>query len=127
MHLLEILILKLLPIYALPARPIALCEVAALYHEAFDDAVEDRALVVEGLARFADSFLASAERAKVLGGFGDDCGRSVEELLEAVYGSGGGFRVDVLSLYYRLVSSNILDSLSRYVWHSPARKRPVQP
>ena len=43
-----------------PPRTISLCEVAALDHEAFNDAVEDGALVVERLAGSAGALLAGA-------------------------------------------------------------------
>ena len=42
---LKVFILKLLPVYALAACAVALCKVAALTHEAFDDAVEYGAFV----------------------------------------------------------------------------------
>ena len=44
----------------------------ALEHEVRDDAVELGALVVERLAGFTDTLLASAERAEVLDGLGHD-------------------------------------------------------
>jgi hypothetical protein len=70
--LLEVLVLELLPVDALTASAIALCEVAALDHETFYDAVEGGAFVVEGLARCAVSLLAGAEGSEVLGSLGDD-------------------------------------------------------
>lgn len=45
---------------------VAAGEVTALKHELGDDAVEDGALVVEGLSRFAGTLLTSAEGAEVL-------------------------------------------------------------
>jgi hypothetical protein len=72
-HLLKVLILKLLSIDALASRAISLGEVSTLYHERFYDAVEERTLVVERLASFADAGRAGTEGAKVLGGFGDNC------------------------------------------------------
>jgi len=74
MHLLEVLILKLLPIDALATRTIPLRKVAALDHERLDDAVETRSLVVQRFARGAGALLAGAESAEVFGGFGDDWG-----------------------------------------------------
>jgi len=58
MHLLEILILKLLAIDTLTTCSVSLSEVAALDHEALDNAVEARVLVVEGFAGCAFAFLA---------------------------------------------------------------------
>jgi hypothetical protein len=46
---------------------VATGEVTTLEHELGDDAVEGRALVVEGLARAAGALLTSAESAEVLG------------------------------------------------------------
>lgn len=60
MNLLKVLILKLLPVYALSACAVALGEVTALDHERLDYAVEDGALVVQRLARGAGAFLAGA-------------------------------------------------------------------
>jgi hypothetical protein len=56
--LLKVLILELLAVDALASRAISLCEITALYHEALDDAVEDRALVVKWLPGGTDAFLA---------------------------------------------------------------------
>jgi hypothetical protein len=58
MHHVEVLILELLPIDALAARAISLCEITALDHETLNDAVKGRALVVKWLARGTDTFLA---------------------------------------------------------------------
>jgi hypothetical protein len=74
MNPLKVLILKFFAVYTLATRAIALSKVASLDHERLYDTVEDGVLVVEGLARGAGAFLAGAEGAKVLGGFGDDCG-----------------------------------------------------
>jgi hypothetical protein len=107
MHPLEVLVLKLLPVYALAASSIALSKVAALDHEGLDDPVEDGALVVQRFARGADAFLAGAEGAEVLGGLGDDwgsCQRGQRRL---------GSEVDVLSSYCEAVSGG-LDCL--FVW-----------
>lgn len=72
MLLLEILVVELLAVDTLSARAIELCEVAALDHEGLDDAVENGALVVEGLAGLADTLLTGGERAEVFGGLGDN-------------------------------------------------------
>lgn len=48
--------------------------VAYLDHELLDNTVEDGALVVQGLASLADTLLASAEAAEVLGGLGNEVG-----------------------------------------------------
>lgn len=74
MHSLEILIFEFFTIDALATGAIALCEVAALDHEALDDAVEGGTLVVQRLSRVANALLACAERAEVLCGFRDDWG-----------------------------------------------------
>jgi hypothetical protein len=59
-NLLEVLIFELRAVNALSACAIALCEITSLDHEALDDAVEARALVVEWLASLADTLLAGA-------------------------------------------------------------------
>ena len=61
----------------LSAGSVAARDVPALYHEVGDDAVERRALVVEGLPALAVAFLAGADRAEVLAG---DRGPVAEEL-----------------------------------------------
>jgi type IV secretory pathway TrbD component len=58
MDLFKVLVLELLAVDALAACPVTLCEIAALNHEALDDAVEARILVVERLAGCAFAFLA---------------------------------------------------------------------
>jgi hypothetical protein len=72
MHPLKILVLELLPVYALATSSIALREVTALDHERFDDAVEDGALVVQRFARGTGALFAGAKGAEVLGGLGND-------------------------------------------------------
>jgi hypothetical protein len=57
-HHLKVLILELLAVDALASGPISLCEITALDHEALDNTVEDRALVVKWLAGSTDAFLA---------------------------------------------------------------------
>jgi hypothetical protein len=69
---LEILIVKFHTVDRLAARAIAFCEVAALDHELLDDAVEERPLVVQRLARLAQPLLACAEGAEVLCRLWDD-------------------------------------------------------
>lgn len=58
MLFLKILIFELLAIDTLSARTITLGKVAALNHEAFDHAVEARALVVQRFAGSAYALLA---------------------------------------------------------------------
>lgn len=60
MNLLEVLVLKFLAIYALSTCAIVLCEVAALDHEGFYDAVENGALVVEQLSGLAHTLFTCA-------------------------------------------------------------------
>ena len=60
MNLLEVLILELLAVDALTTCAVAFCEVTTLDHEALDDTVEARALVVERLSSLADALLAGA-------------------------------------------------------------------
>jgi len=52
-------------------------EVATLAHEAGDDSVEGRALVVEGLTGLSDPLLAGAECTEVLGGLRNDVGEEL--------------------------------------------------
>lgn len=72
MNLLEVLVFKLLAVDALSTCAIALREVTTLDHEALDNAVKARAFVVERLASLADTLLAGAQRAKVLGRLRND-------------------------------------------------------
>jgi len=60
MHLLKVLVFKLLAIYALASGPVTLGKIAALNHEALDNTVEARILVVQRLARGAFTLLARA-------------------------------------------------------------------
>mmetsp|Transcript_3060 Transcript_3060/g.7416 ORF Transcript_3060/g.7416 Transcript_3060/m.7416 type:complete len:286 (+) Transcript_3060:878-1735(+) len=55
------------PVDALAPSAVAVREVAALAHEAGDDAVEDRAFEVKGLARLAETPLAGGERSEIVG------------------------------------------------------------
>jgi hypothetical protein len=71
-HPLEVLILEFLAVDALAACAIALGEVSALNHEALNDSVECGALVMKRFPCITDTFLASAEGAEVLSGFGDN-------------------------------------------------------
>ena len=63
---LEVLILELSAVDGLASSAVASGEVAALGHESSDDAVEEAALEVEGLAGLALTLLTSAEGAEVL-------------------------------------------------------------
>lgn len=69
---LKVLVLELLAVDGLAAGAVAGGEVAALDHELFDNAVETRALVVQGLARLADALLARAQGAEVVSRLGHD-------------------------------------------------------
>ncbi len=60
-----------------------------LEHEARDDAVEFRALVVQRLSRFADAFFARAQRTEILRGLRDDV------TIEAHHDAAGAFASDV--------------------------------
>jgi hypothetical protein len=62
---LEIFILELGPVYALPARTVVIRKVPALAHELGDDAME-------GAAGVAETLLAGAKGAEILGRFRDD-------------------------------------------------------
>ena len=62
----ERLVLELLPVDALPARPVSVSEVAALAHEPRDDAVEARPLERAFDAVLGDARVADAERPEVL-------------------------------------------------------------
>ncbi len=64
----EVLISELAAVDGLATSAVALGEIAALSHEAGDDSVEGRSLIVERLALGARSFLTSAESAEVFGG-----------------------------------------------------------
>mmetsp|Transcript_62886 Transcript_62886/g.167235 ORF Transcript_62886/g.167235 Transcript_62886/m.167235 type:complete len:264 (+) Transcript_62886:135-926(+) len=75
----EVLVRKLSAVDALAAGAAEVGEVAALAHEARDDAVEDAALEVERLARDADALLARAERAEVLGRLRHDVGAQLHD------------------------------------------------
>lgn len=68
----EVLIVKLLAVDGLAAGAVADGEVTALDHELLDDAVELGALVVEGLSGLAQTLLAGAQGAEVLGRLGHD-------------------------------------------------------
>jgi hypothetical protein len=58
--LLKVLVLELLPVDALSACAISLREISALDHEALDDTVEARALVVQRLASLSHALLTRA-------------------------------------------------------------------
>jgi hypothetical protein len=69
---LKIFILEFLAVDGLATRAIASRKVTALNHEAFDNAVEGAAFVVEKFARLSHSFLTRAKGAEVFSGFRDD-------------------------------------------------------
>ncbi len=69
---LEVLVLEFLAVDALATGAVAGGEITALDHELLDDAVEDAALVAQGLAGLAEALLAGAETAEVLGRLGHD-------------------------------------------------------
>merc|ERR1719310_358263 len=62
---LEVLVRELGPVDALATSAVTACEVAALNHEIRDDAMELRALVVQGLARLTHALVTCAEGDKV--------------------------------------------------------------
>jgi len=62
---LKVLVFELLSVDALPSCSVAGCEVAALYHERFDDAVKGRSLKVQRHARLAVALFASAKDTEV--------------------------------------------------------------
>ena len=64
----EALVFKLAAVDRFAAAAGARLEVAALGHEAWDDSVEDGALVVQRQAAVSNALFARAEGAKVLGG-----------------------------------------------------------
>ena len=59
-NFLEVLIFELLAVDAFTTCAIAFCEVSTLDHEALDDTVKARALVVKRLAGLANTLLAGA-------------------------------------------------------------------
>ena len=65
MPMLKVLIWELLSVNRFSACSIASCEVTALCHETWDDAMEERACKVELFARLAYSFLTCAESTEV--------------------------------------------------------------
>jgi len=79
MEQLEVLVGELGAVDGLPAGAVAAGEVAALAHEAGDDAVEGGALVVQRLPRGAQALLARAQAAKVLGRPGDLVGEELHD------------------------------------------------
>jgi len=79
MEQLEVLVGELGAVDGLPAGAVAAGEVAALAHEAGDDAVEGGALVVQRLPRGAQALLARAQAAEVLGRPGDLVGEELHD------------------------------------------------
>jgi hypothetical protein len=76
---LEVLVGELGAVDGLPSGAVAAGEVAALAHEAGDDAVEGGALVVQRLPRDAQALLARAQAAEVLGRPGDLVGEELHD------------------------------------------------
>lgn len=68
---LEVLIVELAAVDGFATSAVALGEVTSLNHELGNDTVEATALVVEGLASLAKTFLASAKSTEVLSSLGD--------------------------------------------------------
>lgn len=66
----EVLILEFLSIYRFTACSVSLCEITTLDHKAFDNTVEERALVMKGFSILADAIFTCAEGAEVFGGLG---------------------------------------------------------
>ena len=66
----EVLIVELSSVDRFTSGTVSNSEISTLCHEAGDDSVPDAALVVEGLSRFTDSLLSSAESSEVLSGLG---------------------------------------------------------
>ena len=75
----EALIRKLLSIYAHSTRTISTCEIATLYHEIRDDAVEGGAFVAKRDAAGCGALLACAECAEVLACFGEGGSEQAED------------------------------------------------
>mmetsp|Transcript_23830 Transcript_23830/g.54630 ORF Transcript_23830/g.54630 Transcript_23830/m.54630 type:complete len:222 (+) Transcript_23830:365-1030(+) len=89
---LEVLIRELLAVDGLAARAVASREVAPLQHELRDHAVEGGALVVQRLARLAQTFLARRQRAEVLNSLRD--GLAVQAHDDAAGGLAVDFHVE---------------------------------
>lgn len=75
--LLEVLILELETIDGFTTSSIASGEVPTLAHEAWDDAMEGRALVVQWLARPPEPLLSGAETPEILSSFWGDIGKQL--------------------------------------------------
>ena len=67
---LEILVVKLLPVYRLSAHAVPQGEIPSLNHEILNDPVEGASLVMKGLPALPRSFFPGAETPKVLCGLG---------------------------------------------------------
>lgn len=106
---LEVLILELLAVDRLAAGAVSICEVPALAHETWDDAVERGALVVQGHAALGAALLARAQGPEVLDGLGhlvaveadDDAAGllAVHRYVEEHLVRDGGVARDVLALH----------------------------
>jgi hypothetical protein len=70
--------IELFAVDRLSTSTVGTCEITALNHESFDDAMEDRVLEVQRLARLANAFLTSAKSTKVLGCSWYDIGKQFE-------------------------------------------------
>ena len=71
----EVLIGELSSVDGFTSGTVSNSEISTLCHEARDDSVPDAALEVEGLSRFTDSLLSSAESSEVIGGLGGVSGK----------------------------------------------------
>lgn len=69
---LEVFILELFAVDGFASSTITSSKVTALAHEVLDHSVEQRALVMQGLARVADTLFTGTQCAKVLGGLGNN-------------------------------------------------------
>ena len=87
----EVFVFEFGAVDAFAAGAVHLCEVAALGHEAGDDAVEGAGFEVERFAGLAGAFGAGAEGEEVFGGFG---GVGEEDHFEAAYDFGADFDVE---------------------------------
>jgi hypothetical protein len=91
---LEVLVGEGAPVDALAARPVALGEVAALRHEAGDDAVEGAAPEGQGLAELAAAPLPRAECPEVLRGARNNVGEELEGHALRLVGADGDVEED---------------------------------
>lgn len=85
----KILIFKLSAVNRLSARAITRCEVTALDHELFDDAMECRALVRERLVRLAHALFTGAKSTEVLSGLRNNIVVQLEGNTASRFGANG--------------------------------------